>query len=62
MPMRLSNYTNGAIAAGGVMLIPAQKMAAPPEKDEKGTLDEARKKGQELRKAAKGDGAVVVQP
>jgi hypothetical protein len=58
----LVNYTNGAIAAGGVMLTPAQTLATPPEKDEKGTLDAAKKKGQELRSAAKGDAAVVVQP
>jgi hypothetical protein len=63
----LANYSNGAIASGGVVLTPAQVLATPAEKEtaekgKAGPLDEARKKALELRKAAKGETAVVVTP
>ena len=58
----LANYTNGAIAAGGVVMSPAKVLAAPPEKDEKGVLTEARRREAALRKAKPDAGAVVAQP
>jgi hypothetical protein len=54
----LANYTNGSIAAGGVVLSPAKALAAPPEKDGKGALAAARKQGAELRKDKAGVVAV----
>jgi hypothetical protein len=58
----LANYTNGSIAAGGVVLSPSLILNTPSEKDAKGTLDTAKKQGTELRKAAKPEATVVLQP
>jgi hypothetical protein len=56
----LVNYTNGAIASGGVVLSPARALQeAKTEKDEKGLLATPREQGAKLRQAAAGGAAVV---
>jgi hypothetical protein len=57
----LANYTNGAIAAGGVMLTPSKTLAAKLEADEKGVLADARKAEAALRKAKPDAGPAVAQ-
>jgi hypothetical protein len=57
----LANYSNGAIASGGVVLSPGQMLRTPTEKDAKGALEAAKKQGAELRKAAKPGVATVVE-
>lgn len=56
----LANYTNGSIAAGGVVLSPGQVLATPMEKDEKKQLESPKAKGADLRKQK--DQAAVVGP
>jgi len=56
----LANYTNGAIAAGGVVLSPAKTLQTPPEQDEKKQLADPRQRGEKLRKA-KGDAPVLIE-
>ncbi len=46
----LANYTNGSIAAGGVVLSPAKIIAASPEKDVKGAMRSAKLQGLQLRR------------
>lgn len=46
----LANYTNGSIAAGGVVLSPAKIIAASPEKDVKGAMRAAKLQGLQLRR------------
>lgn len=59
----LVNYTNGAIASGGVVMSPAQQvLKSPSQKDAQGALEAAKKQGAELRKAAQAKATAVVQP
>jgi hypothetical protein len=45
----LANYTNGSIAAGGVVLAPAKIVASPTETDEKQVLNPLRQQAAQLR-------------
>ena len=56
----LANYSNGAIAAGGVMLIPNTILSMPTQVDDKKVLESAKAKGADLRKQKAG--AAVVGP
>ncbi|QOV91391.1 DUF1598 domain-containing protein [Humisphaera borealis] len=56
----LANYTNGSIAAGGVVLSPGKVLSSPTEPDDKKTLDSPKAKGADLRKQ-KQQAAVVGQ-
>lgn len=56
----LANYTNGSIAAGGVMLIPSKVVESPRENDDKKQLESPKAKGADLRKQK--DQAAVVGP
>jgi hypothetical protein len=57
----IANFTNGSIAAGGVVMTPARTMTdTPREKDEKGVLAGPREQAGKLRQADK-EGRAVVQ-
>lgn len=58
----LVNYTNGAIAAGGVMLSPAKALSAPAERDATGALAGPRRQGAEALAKTGAGAAAVVQP
>ena len=54
----LANYTNGAIAAGGVVLSPAKVASGAVEKDEKQAMADPKKRATDLRKK-KPEAAIV---
>ena len=57
----IANFTNGSIAAGGVVMTPVRTMAdTPREKDEKGVLAGPREQAGKLRQADK-EGRPIVQ-